>query len=157
MVYSQQDNHYNQPMAKIVSFYFLSLFFHFCTQLGTMIHRDRIQMFLKLFKVRLRFKICQFGSCDSNCLQFSKLLIIFFSLYFSPFSFIPSFLFEQFRRYSNCFFLFIALLQQIPDVSPTGRYTTLVPLIFILSVSAIKEIVEDVVSNRFFLNFSKNY
>nr|CAD7426833.1 unnamed protein product [Timema monikensis] len=62
---------------------------------------------------------------------------------YSTISFIPSFLFEQFRRYSNCFFLFIALLQQIPDVSPTGRYTTLVPLIFILSVSAIKEIVED--------------
>ncbi|CAG2062929.1 unnamed protein product, partial [Timema podura] len=62
---------------------------------------------------------------------------------YSTISFVPSFLFEQFRRYSNCFFLFIALLQQIPDVSPTGRYTTLVPLIFILSVSAIKEIVED--------------
>ncbi|XP_049956962.1 phospholipid-transporting ATPase IA isoform X5 [Schistocerca serialis cubense] len=59
-------------------------------------------------------------------------------------SFVPSFLFEQFRRYSNIFFLFIALLQQIPDVSPTGRYTTLVPLVFILSVSAIKEIIEDV-------------
>ena len=26
-------------------------------------------------------------------------------------SFLPCFLFEQFRRYSNCFFLFIALLQ----------------------------------------------
>lgn len=36
--------------------------------------------------------------------------------------------------------------QQIPEVSPTGRYTTLVPLIFILAVSAIKEIVEDFVS-----------
>lgn len=57
-------------------------------------------------------------------------------------------MFEQFRRYSNCFFLFIALLQQIPDVSPTGRYTTLVPLIFILSVSAIKEIVEDIKRHR---------
>lgn len=65
---------------------------------------------------------------------------------FSALSFIPSFLFEQFRRYSNCFFLFIALLQQIPDVSPTGRYTTLVPLIFILTVSALKEIIEDFVS-----------
>lgn len=40
------------------------------------------------------------------------------------------------------------MLQQIPDVSPTGRYTTLVPLIFILSVSAIKEIVEDVKRHR---------
>ncbi|XP_051154050.1 probable phospholipid-transporting ATPase IA isoform X2 [Leptopilina boulardi] len=67
---------------------------------------------------------------------------------YSILSFVPSFLFEQFRRYSNCFFLFIALMQQIPDVSPTGRYTTLVPLIFILSVSAIKEIVEDIKRHR---------
>ncbi|XP_043252850.1 probable phospholipid-transporting ATPase IA isoform X4 [Colletes gigas] len=67
---------------------------------------------------------------------------------YSFLSFIPMFLFEQFRRYSNCFFLFIALMQQIPDVSPTGRYTTLVPLIFILSVSALKEIVEDIKRHR---------
>ncbi|XP_028136313.2 probable phospholipid-transporting ATPase IA isoform X2 [Diabrotica virgifera virgifera] len=62
--------------------------------------------------------------------------------------FIPLFLFEQFRRWANVFFLMIAMLQQIPDVSPTGRYTTLVPLIFILSVSAIKEIIEDVKRHR---------
>ncbi|XP_037944939.1 probable phospholipid-transporting ATPase IA isoform X2 [Teleopsis dalmanni] len=67
---------------------------------------------------------------------------------YSFISFLPSFLFEQFRRYSNCFFLLIALLQQIPDVSPTGRYTTLVPLIFILAVSGIKEIVEDIKRHR---------
>lgn len=30
---------------------------------------------------------------------------------YSVLSFVPSFLFEQFRRYSNCFFLFIALMQ----------------------------------------------
>lgn len=35
-------------------------------------------------------------------------------------------------------------------MSPTGRYTTLVPLIFILSVSAIKEIIEDFVSRFWF-------
>ncbi|XP_014674713.1 PREDICTED: probable phospholipid-transporting ATPase IA [Priapulus caudatus] len=58
-------------------------------------------------------------------------------------TFLPKFLFEQFRRYANIFFLFIALLQQIPGVSPTGRYTTAVPLLFILSVSALKEIIED--------------
>ena len=38
------------------------------------------------------------------------------------------------------------ILQQIPDVSPTGRYTTLVPLIIILTIAGIKEIVEDFVS-----------
>uniref|UniRef100_A0A1B6DN12 Phospholipid-transporting ATPase n=1 Tax=Clastoptera arizonana TaxID=38151 RepID=A0A1B6DN12_9HEMI len=67
---------------------------------------------------------------------------------YSVISFIPSFLFEQFRRYANCFFLFVALMQQIPDVSPTGRYTTLVPLIFILLVSATKEIIEDFKRHR---------
>jgi len=41
----------------------------------------------------------------------------------------------------NCLYF-----QQIPNVSPTGKYTTAVPLMFILCVSALKEIVEDYVS-----------
>uniref|UniRef100_A0A8D0D8U2 Phospholipid-transporting ATPase n=1 Tax=Sander lucioperca TaxID=283035 RepID=A0A8D0D8U2_SANLU len=61
-------------------------------------------------------------------------------------TFLPRFLYEQIRRAANAFFLFIALMQQIPDVSPTGRYTTLVPLIFILTVAGIKEMIEDYVS-----------
>lgn len=67
---------------------------------------------------------------------------------YNTISFLPKFLFEQFRRYSNVFFLFIALLQQIPNVSPTGRYTTAFPLLFILAVSAIKEIIEDFKRHR---------
>uniref|UniRef100_A0A7M4FZ34 P-type ATPase N-terminal domain-containing protein n=1 Tax=Crocodylus porosus TaxID=8502 RepID=A0A7M4FZ34_CROPO len=62
---------------------------------------------------------------------------------YSVVTFLPRFLYEQIRRAANAFFLFIALLQQIPDVSPTGRYTTLVPLLFILTVAGIKEIIED--------------
>uniref|UniRef100_A0A8C1F4X3 Phospholipid-transporting ATPase n=1 Tax=Cyprinus carpio carpio TaxID=630221 RepID=A0A8C1F4X3_CYPCA len=58
-------------------------------------------------------------------------------------TFLPRFLYSQFRRAANSFFLFIALLQQIPDVSPTGRWTTLVPLLFILLVAAVKEVIED--------------
>uniref|UniRef100_A0A8C7H0A2 Phospholipid-transporting ATPase n=1 Tax=Oncorhynchus kisutch TaxID=8019 RepID=A0A8C7H0A2_ONCKI len=65
---------------------------------------------------------------------------------YGVFTFLPRFLYEQIRRAANAFFLFIALMQQIPDVSPTGRYTTLVPLIFILTVAGIKEIIEDYVS-----------
>jgi len=41
--------------------------------------------------------------------------------------------------------VFMLIVQQIPDVSPTGRFTTLVPLILILCVSALKEIIEDFV------------
>ena len=37
-------------------------------------------------------------------------------------------------------------MQQIPEVSPTGKYTTLVPLLVILVISGVKEIVEDYVS-----------
>ncbi|RUS70751.1 hypothetical protein EGW08_021483 [Elysia chlorotica] len=63
-------------------------------------------------------------------------------------TFLPKFLFEQFRKYANIFFLFIACMQQIPNVSPTGRYTTAIPLLLILAVSALKEIVEDIKRHR---------
>lgn len=58
-------------------------------------------------------------------------------------TFLPKFLFEQFSKYANLFFLFTAVLQQIPNVSPTNRYTTIGPLAIVLLVSAIKELVED--------------
>lgn len=58
-------------------------------------------------------------------------------------TFLPKFLYEQFSKYANLFFLFTAVLQQIPNVTPTNRYTTIVPLMIVLLVSAIKELVED--------------
>jgi phospholipid-transporting ATPase len=58
-------------------------------------------------------------------------------------TFLPKFLYEQFSKYANLFFLFTAILQQIPNVSPTNRYTTIVPLVIVLMVSATKELVED--------------
>lgn len=58
-------------------------------------------------------------------------------------TFLPKFLYEQFSKYANLFFLFTAALQQIPNISPTNRYTTIGPLIVVLLVSAAKELVED--------------
>ena len=58
-------------------------------------------------------------------------------------TFLPKFLFEQFSKYANLFFLFTAALQQIPNISPTNQYTTIGPLIIVLLVSAGKELVED--------------
>ncbi|KAK3375236.1 hypothetical protein B0H63DRAFT_399890 [Podospora didyma] len=58
-------------------------------------------------------------------------------------TFMPKFLFEQFSKFANIFFLFTAGLQQIPGLSPTNRYTTIGPLIIVLLVSAGKELVED--------------
>ncbi|PBP15700.1 phospholipid-translocating P-type ATPase [Diplocarpon rosae] len=58
-------------------------------------------------------------------------------------TFLPKFLYEQFSKFANIFFLFTAALQQIPDISPTNKYTTIGPLILVLLVSAGKELIED--------------
>lgn len=58
-------------------------------------------------------------------------------------TFLPKFLFEQFSKYANLFFLFTAGLQQIPNLSPTNKYTTIGPLLVVLAVSAGRELVED--------------
>lgn len=62
---------------------------------------------------------------------------------YNAITFLPKFLYEQFSKYANLFFLFTAALQQIPNISPTNRYTTIGPLIVVLLVSAGKEIIED--------------
>lgn len=58
-------------------------------------------------------------------------------------TFLPKFLLEQFSKFANIFFLFTAALQQIPNLSPTNKYTTIGPLAVVLMVSAGKELVED--------------
>ena len=51
---------------------------------------------------------------------------------------------EQFSKYANIFFLFTVIIQQIPGVSPTNRWTTLAPLSLVLVVAALKEMQEDI-------------
>ena len=90
-------------------------------------------------------------------IYFLLYLYLFISFILSPFIWLCD-LFFIFFSYSSMFVCFfdifriVVVWQQIPDVSPTGRYTTLVPLLFILAVSATKEIVEDVVSSILCLN-----
>ncbi|KAI7888342.1 uncharacterized protein EV154DRAFT_311790 [Mucor mucedo] len=62
---------------------------------------------------------------------------------YSVISFLPRFLYEEFSKYANIFFLFVSCIQQIPDISPTSRWTTLVPLVIVLAITAVKEVVED--------------
>eukprot|EP01065_Artemidia_motanka_P045929 TRINITY_DN6843_c8_g1_i1.p1 TRINITY_DN6843_c8_g1~~TRINITY_DN6843_c8_g1_i1.p1 ORF type:complete len:1437 (+),score=399.66 TRINITY_DN6843_c8_g1_i1:114-4424(+) len=52
-------------------------------------------------------------------------------------------LFEQFHRYANVYFLVVATLQLIPGLSPTGRFTTIIPLSMVLLVTMIKDGYED--------------
>ena len=57
-------------------------------------------------------------------------------------------LFEQFHKAANVYFLLISALQLIPGLSPTGRYTTLGPLVLILMVTMAKDTYEDVKRHR---------
>lgn len=66
---------------------------------------------------------------------------------YNAFTFLPKFLFEQFSKYANLFFLFTACIQQVPGVTPTNRYTTIATLLIVLLVSAIKEMSEDIKRN----------
>ncbi|KAG0761751.1 hypothetical protein G6F16_010246 [Rhizopus arrhizus] len=66
-----------------------------------------------------------------------------FTAKYTVITFLPKFLYEEFSKYANLFFLFISGIQQIPGISPTSKYTTLVPLVIVLLITAIKELVED--------------
>uniref|UniRef100_A0AAZ3RAT4 Phospholipid-transporting ATPase n=1 Tax=Oncorhynchus tshawytscha TaxID=74940 RepID=A0AAZ3RAT4_ONCTS len=58
-------------------------------------------------------------------------------------SFLPKNLFEQFHRFANVYFVFIALLNFVPVCNAFQPQLALAPVVFILSVTAIKDLWED--------------
>jgi phospholipid-translocating P-type ATPase (flippase) len=58
-------------------------------------------------------------------------------------SFLPLSLFKQFRRLTYVFFLFIAILQQVPTLAPTNRLSTIVPLVTVLLCAIFKDAIEE--------------
>lgn len=58
-------------------------------------------------------------------------------------NFIPKNLWEQFHRWANIYFLMIALINFIPAVEAVGKEVAFIPLLFILGVTAAKDIFED--------------
>ena len=58
-------------------------------------------------------------------------------------TFLPTALLVQFLRVANIYFLIIAILQSIPAISPLNAYTAVFPLVFVLSISLIREAIED--------------
>ncbi|XP_077174989.1 phospholipid-transporting ATPase VD-like [Paroedura picta] len=59
------------------------------------------------------------------------------------FTFIPRNLFEQFHRVANLYFLFIVILNWIPVVEAFQKEITMLPLLVVLTVIAVKDAVED--------------
>lgn len=63
---------------------------------------------------------------------------------YNLFTFLPLNLFEQFRRLANAYFLFLMILQLIPEVSSLSWYTTAVPLVLVLAITAVKDASDDI-------------
>ena len=58
-------------------------------------------------------------------------------------TFIPKNLFEQFRRLANFYFLLMVLLQVFPQIQSTNAGLAAVPITIIVSITAIKDGLED--------------
>ncbi|XP_062211113.1 phospholipid-transporting ATPase 1-like isoform X2 [Phragmites australis] len=62
---------------------------------------------------------------------------------YSPLTFLPRNLFEQFHRLAYVYFLVIAVLNQLPQLAVFGRGASVMPLAFVLIVTAVKDAYED--------------
>uniref|UniRef100_A0A8C3AA06 Phospholipid-transporting ATPase n=1 Tax=Cyclopterus lumpus TaxID=8103 RepID=A0A8C3AA06_CYCLU len=67
---------------------------------------------------------------------------------YNLFTFLPLNLFEQFRRLANAYFLFLMVLQLIPQISSLSWFTTAVPLILVLTMTAVKDASDDINRHR---------
>ena len=58
-------------------------------------------------------------------------------------TFLPKSLLYQFARLANVYFLATAIIQCIPIISPLGPATAVAPIVFVFTVSLIREAIED--------------
>lgn len=58
-------------------------------------------------------------------------------------SFLPRNLLEQFHRVANLYFIFIVLLNWVPAINAFGKEIAMIPVLFVLGVTAVKDFFED--------------
>ncbi|XP_041965886.1 probable phospholipid-transporting ATPase IM isoform X4 [Alosa sapidissima] len=62
---------------------------------------------------------------------------------YNIFTFLPINLFEQSQRVANAYFVVLLILQLIPEISSLSWFTTIVPLVMVLTISAVKDATDD--------------
>ncbi|XP_074984497.1 phospholipid-transporting ATPase IC [Caretta caretta] len=67
---------------------------------------------------------------------------------YNAITFLPLNLLEQFKRVANFYFLVLLILQTIPQITTLSWYTTLLPLLLVLGITAIKDLVDDIARHR---------
>ena len=62
---------------------------------------------------------------------------------YTTLTFLPKNLFEQFHRMANIYFLFIVILNWVPAINSFDKEIAILPLILVLSTTALKDLYED--------------
>ncbi|KAJ3039311.1 hypothetical protein HDV00_012303 [Rhizophlyctis rosea] len=76
----------------------------------------------------------QKGSFLNNTVRTSRYTVL---------SFVPYQLLAQFSKIANLYFLGVSAIQLMPDISPTGKYTTILPLAVFVGLAMCREAWDD--------------
>ncbi|XP_075400580.1 phospholipid-transporting ATPase IK [Tenrec ecaudatus] len=85
------------------------------------------------------FLCCKRNKYKTNIIRTAK---------YNIFTFLPLNLYEQFHRISNLYFLFIIILQGIPEISTLPWFTLFAPLLCLLFIRASRDLVDDIGRHR---------
>ena len=58
-------------------------------------------------------------------------------------TFLPKSILVQFKRYANVYFLFTAIFQSIPQISPLHPFSAIAPFLFVIALAVLREGYED--------------
>ncbi|XP_053869272.1 phospholipid-transporting ATPase IK [Malaclemys terrapin pileata] len=90
------------------------------------------------FKKRVAFCLTR-KKYEDNAIKTAKYNVL---------TFLPLNLYEQFHRLANLYFLFIILLQTVPEISTLPWFTLLLPLSFLLLLRGLRDLIDDIARHR---------
>lgn len=97
-----------------------------------------------IFKSRPPFEEMPSRSIITNVVDYETCTNEIKTSKYTLLNFIPLNLFYQFSKIANVYFLMIGIMQMVPEISISGGIPVIfMPLSFVISVSAVKDLFED--------------